>query len=72
MVNPRKDKSVTSEFRVSSDWYDKSTEALHGFCHHWNLSNYITVAFSIATGMQVLTNLLQWVFYDVKFSIPLY
>jgi hypothetical protein len=43
-------------------------KSLTAFATDWNLYEYTTVLFGIATGAQVLTQLLDQVFSDVKFK----
>jgi hypothetical protein len=45
----------------------KSSKHLTAFCTEWNLYKYKRVPFAIATGAQVLTRLLDFIFHDVKF-----
>jgi hypothetical protein len=45
-----------------------SSKPLAAFCTDWNLYQYTRVPFGLATGAQVLTQLLACVFQDLKFD----
>jgi hypothetical protein len=46
----------------------EGSKAITAFCTDWNLFQYTRVPFSLATGAQVLTPLLDRVFQDLKFE----
>jgi len=46
----------------------KASKPLTAFCTDWNLYQYTHVPFGLATGVQVLSRLLDRVFQDIKFE----